>query len=487
MKNLKNQDRTPLFDAVVEYGRKRPAFFRIPGHRYERGINQKWRDAVGDRIFAFDLTETSLTDDLHNASGPILEAERLAAELWGSDCAHFLVNGSTCGNEAMIMAAAGEGETVCIPRNAHKSALYGLILSGAKPIYLMPPVEEEWVLHGGITPEMAEDMFRKNPGCKGLMIVSPSYFGLCSDIAGVAEVCHAHGAILMVDEAHGAHCYFSDKLPKGAIEQGADVVVQSIHKVTGSLTQSSIIHIQGKLVDRELLENNLALLQSTSPSYILMTSLDMARHEMAMNGAAMMDRAVDLANEARRAINEIPGASCAGPELAGRAGIVAVDPTRLTVSADEIGVTGFELKNMLWDDYGIDMELANYRNALAIVTYANDEEDLNRLVEAMKDIAKRFAGGKPLPHMTMLTGMPEYVNSPREAYFAEKETVSWAECVGRVAAELIAPYPPGIPVIYPGERMSREIWTFIDDFKKGNGHLHGPSDRSLSTFKVLKG
>ena len=483
---MKDQNQTPLFDAIQEYNRRKPAYFRIPGHRYERGINTKWREVVGDAIFGFDLTETPLTDDLHHAGGPIKEAELLASDLWGSDYTHFLVNGTTCANEAMVITTAHEGETICIPRNAHKSVLYGLTLSGAKPIYLMPQIEDEWVLHGGISPEQAEQMFNEHPECKGLLVVSPTYYGLASDVEGLAEVCHRHNAVLMVDEAHGAHCYFSDKLPKGGIQAGADMCAQSIHKVSGSFTQSSMIHVKSKLVNRNLLDSNLMMLQSTSPSYVLMTSLDMARHEMAMHGSDMIDRAVELAKAAREALNLIPGVACAGHELIGRAGIAAIDETRMIISAAKIGITGFALKKMLFDEYDIDVELADYRNVVAIVTYANEKEDLDSLVSAMADIAKRFADGTPLEQSRPLPTQPEYVCSPRQAYFAEKEACPWEKCIGRVAAEMIAPYPPGIPVIYQGERMSKEVWDYIEYFRQNKGHLHGPADPDLDTFRVLK-
>ncbi|MDO5331718.1 MAG: aminotransferase class I/II-fold pyridoxal phosphate-dependent enzyme, partial [Bacillota bacterium] len=208
-----DQNKTPLFDAILEYGRKRPAYFRIPGHRYEKGINPKWREVVGDKIFEFDLTETPLCDDLHNASGAIKEAEDLAAELWGADYTHFLVNGSTCGNQVAVMTTAFEGQKICLPRNAHKSALMGILLGGATPVFIAPAIDDMWGLQGGITKDQAEKMFEENPDCKGLMVVSPSYYGVTSNIKELAEVCHRHNAVLLVDEAHGAHCYFSDRLP----------------------------------------------------------------------------------------------------------------------------------------------------------------------------------------------------------------------------------------------------------------------------------
>lgn len=482
-----DQNKTPLFDAIMQYDEKRPAYFRIPGHRYEKGINPKWRSVVGDAIFGFDLTETPLCDDLHNASGAIKEAEDLASSLWGSDYTHFLVNGSTCGNQVALISTAFEGETVCVPRNAHKSALMGLTIGGAHPVYIAPYIHEDWGLQGGITPEQAEEMFTKYPDCKGMMVVSPSYYGVASNIKALAGVCHRHGAALLVDEAHGAHCYFSDKLPGGAIAQGADIAVQSIHKVTGSFTQSSMIHVKSDIIDRAALEANLHLVQSTSPSYVLMTSLDMARHYMATEGHMMIERALELAREARKNINEIKGVRCATKEeLEGKAGIYKLDETRLTISAAELGVTGFDLKKMLFDEYNCDVELADYKNALAIVTFANEKEDLDRLTNALRDIAKRFEGGKPLPEGRKLPGQPEYAISPRQAYFSRhKRRVKWAECKGLVMAEMIAPYPPGIPLIYQGEIMSDDVWEYLEEVRLRKGHIHGPSDVSLETVLVV--
>ena len=446
-----------------------------------------FREAVGDGIFGFDLTETPLTDDLHNASGPIKEAEDLAADLWGADYTHFLVNGTTCGNQAAVITCCGGGGKIAIPRNAHKSALMGLIIGGGNPVYIMPGIEPEWGLHGGITPKQVEDMFRENPTCRGVMVVSPTYFGITSDIKGIAEVCHRHNAILIVDEAHGAHCYFSDKLPLGGLQAGADIVVQSIHKVTGSFGQSSMIHVKSDLVDRAKLESNLHLVQSTSPSYILMTSLDMARHDMAARGADMIDAALELAKDARSRINQIPGIACAGREIIGNAGIDNLDETRLTISAAKIGITGFDLKKMLFDEYNIDMEQANYHDTLAIVTFANQKDDLDHLVDALADIAKRFADGTPLPKATPLPPQPEYVLSPRKAYYIPKKRVKWEDCRGEICGEMIAPYPPGIPVIYNGERMSYEVWEYLNEYKARNGHLQGPSDPTLSTVLIIEG
>ncbi|MBN7772901.1 aminotransferase class I/II-fold pyridoxal phosphate-dependent enzyme [Clostridium aminobutyricum] len=481
-----DQNRTPIFEAITKYIEKNPAYFRIPGHRFERGINKRWKDAVGENIFKYDLTEASMLDDLHNPEGTIKEAQDLASEVFGAEHSYFLVNGTTCGNEAMIMTTAFQGDQIAIPRNAHKSALMGLIIGGAEPLYIMPELSEEWGIQGGIRPEKVEELFQKNPNCKGILVVNPTYYGICSDLEGIAAVCHKYGATLLVDEAHGAHLYFSEQLPKGAIEQGADMCAQSIHKVTGSLTQSSMLHVKSKLVDVEKLEANLHIVQSTSPSYLLMTSLDMARQDLAINGRNMIDHAVNLAEYARTEINKIDGMVCLGKEVIGSNGIKDVDLTRLIISGKSLGITGFELAQLLEDEYNVDMELSDYINVLAIVTYANTMEDMERLVEALRKIAAKRKNGVVISNEIFLPEQPDYVISPRQAYFSKSKIVSWEEAKGKIAAEMIAPYPPGIPVIYPGERMTNQVWEYVESYRIRKRHLHGPADKELKTFKIIE-
>lgn len=483
---MNHQDRIPIFDALTAYNERKPAYFCVPGHRYERGINPVLRKVWGDAVFSFDLTETNLLDDLYNPTGAIDEAQKLAAELWGAQYTHFLVNGSTSGNEAMIVTATHGGGKVAIPRNAHKSILMGLIIGGGNPVYMMPELEHAWGVHGGIAPETVEKVFWEHPDTKGVLIVSPTYYGMVSDIEAIAEICHRNDAILMVDEAHGAHCYFSDRLPKGALELGADICVQSTHKVGGSFTQSSMLHVASDRIKKSRLETNLMLVQSTSPSFLLMLSLDMARHDLAMNGTRMMDKAIALAENARSRICKIPGLVCVGEDIVGRSAIHGYDTTRLIVSAAALGLTGFDLEKILFSDYNIDMELTNYRNVVAVVTFGNEQAEIDQLVDAFADLAKKHKEGTPLPQAIELPSQPEYVLSPRQAYFADRERIPWVDAKGRIASEMIAPYPPGIPVIYPGERMSEEVWSYVEAFRQRNGHLHGPSDRKLSTFVVVK-
>lgn len=482
---MKDQTKTPLFDAIVSYIEQQNAYFRIPGHRGEVGINQKWLDYVGPNIFKMDLTETPLLDDLHNPSGAIREAEELAQDVFGAESTYFLINGTTCGNEAMLMTAASLGEKILIPRNAHKSALMGMIISGADPIYIMPELSEEWGVHGGLDVHKIAATFAEHPDIKGMMAVSPTYYGLCSNLKEIARICHEYQAALLVDEAHGAHLYFSGDLPDGAMTSGADVCAQSIHKVTGSLTQSSMLHINSRILDKEKLEANLHIVQSTSPSYLLMASLDLARQDLAVHGPQMIANALELSHTLREAVNRIPGFCCFGEEIVGHAGIYGLDSTRLTISGKEIGITGFALKELLFSEHGVDVELCDYLNVLAIITYANCASDTRRLIKALQEIGLKHGQDKILRYETKLPTLPEKILSPREAFFAKTRRIPWQEAQGKIAAEMIAPYPPGIPTIYPGEIISNDVWEYIEMFRQNNRHLQGPADHELKTFKII--
>ena len=481
------QDKTPLLDAITKLIDTKPAYFRIPGHRLEKGVSEKWTAKVGTEIFAYDVTETPLTDDLHSPEGAIEDAQELLRDLYQADKSFFLVNGSTCGNEAMVISSALEGQEIMIARNAHKSAMMGLIISGAKPVYVMPKVLEDWSLQGGISPEDVSATFKKHPNCKALFLVSPSYYGLTSDIEELAKICHEHHAILLVDEAHGGHVYFHEQLPNGALEQGADMCVQSMHKVTGALTQSSVLHIKSERVNKEQVAANLHIVQSTSPNYLLMTSLDCARYELAMHGKEMQQQAYELAMYARSEINKIEGFACLGEEVKENAAIKQIDMTRLVISAKELGMTGFALEELLFEEYAVNVELSDYENVLAIVTYANTNEDIDRLIQACKDIAVK--NDKDVrkdwtPVQPKLPEIPEQVMTPRQAYFAPKRKIAWADAVGCISGEMIAPYPPGIPIIYPGEKITKEIWEYLEQYRKDGRHIHGPKDAQLNTIEI---
>lgn len=487
-----NQNQTPLLDAVTSYIETDPAYFRIPGHRLERGISNRWTEHVGSDIFKYDVTETPLTDDLHNPSAAIADAQNLASELYHARKSFFLVNGTTCGNEAMIMSAVGPGEKIMVARNAHKSAMMGLIISGATPVYIMPKVNQDWGIQGGISPEDVERTIQEHPDCKALFLVSPSYYGVCSDLEKIAEICHAHHMLLLVDEAHGGHLYFRKDIdvpiPHGALEQGADMCVQSMHKITGALTQSSVLHIGSDRVSPARVAKNLHIVQSTSPSYLLMTSLDCARYELALHGEEMLQKALLQANALRESIRQIPGMKCMGDEILHHDSVAGLDLTRLVINATDLGLSGYELEQILFQDYHVDMELSDAYNVLAILTYANTESEGERLLHALREISSHYASrNKPPYQIDVLSfpDVPEQLMSPREAYYADTKTILWKDAIGCICGEMLAPYPPGIPVIYPGEMITREIWEYMEWYRKGHHPMHGPSDDTLETIQII--
>lgn len=532
-KFIARQSCAPLFEAVTAYRKLRPGYFCIPGHRYERGISELWRDEVGDAIFSYDLTEAAGLDDLHAPEGAIREAQELLAELYGAKRSYFLVNGSTCGNEAMLLAALRPGDKVLVPRNAHKSIWMGLVLSGAVPVWMLPEYLEDYSLWGGVKPQTVANILDKHPDCKAVCLVSPTYQGFCSNLQAIADICHSRGVLLLVDEAHGGHLYFSEKFPRGALRQGADLCVQSFHKVTGALTQSSVLHIGSDRIAPGQVEAALKLVQSTSPSYLLMVSLDLARRELALHGAEDMDRLYDLSQKARNGLNAIPGICCPGNELAGIEnitvtdartdrphtkksgghadawGIAALDPGRLTIHVGNLGIGGEAFRRLLFDKHNVDLEMAEGDTALAILTAANTEADVDNLLAAVRQTAKDLAQNLPcgaksqadcdtVPINTkngaffpersaVFSSLPPAALSPREAWFAPKKAVPWKDAAGCIAGEALIPYPPGIPLVYPGERLTQEIWNYTDTLRREHRHLHGPADTSLATFQVIGG
>lgn len=489
---MADQKRMPLVEALEAFGRREPTYFAIPGHRFERGVSPELRKRWGDGVFRYDLTEADGLDDLHHPEGAILEAQKLAAKLYGADRTWFLVNGTTCGNEAMILSAVKPGEKIIVPRNAHKSALMGLVLSGAVPVWVMPEYLEEWGMYGAVAPEAVEKAFLREPDCRAALVTSPTYYGICSDLRAIAEICHRRGAQLLVDEAHGSHFCFSERYPEGALRQGADVCAQSTHKTSGGMTQSSMLHCRGTLANPAAIDAALKLVMSTSPSYVLMASLDAARCQLAASGRKMMERAADLAAEARRLLEEIPGVEVLrGEELPGRAA-AAADPARLVFSARRLGITGYELQERLFRESGVATEMADWENVVAVVTWANEEKEIRRLaggvrraVETAPGRAEREMEEKAAENLRLRT-VPEMAVTPREAWFAEGKAVPWEKALGCVAAETAAPYPPGIPLVCPGEVLTEEVWDALDWCRRGGVSIHGPADPELQSFRVIE-
>ena len=484
------QRKTPLLDAIVDYTTNRPVYFKIPGHRYEKGISPRWRQWTGDGIFRFDLTEAEGLDDLHEPEGVIREAQELAAEVFQAKKTYFLVNGTTCGNEAMVLASVKEGEKIMVARNAHKSVLMGLTLSGAVPVYLMPKQDPVTGLWGSLDPETVEEGFRQYPDCKAVFLVSPTYYGVCSNIRAIADICHRHGALLLVDEAHGGHLYFqkegtaTETLPRGAILQDADMCAQSMHKVTGSLTQSSLL-LTGKNVNWEYVSQIINLTQTTSASYLLMSSLDISRRNLALRGKESFAKVSRMAEYAREEINAIGGFYAYGKDMINGSSVYDFDVTKLSVYTRDIGLAGIEVYDLLRDEYDIQIELGDIANILAYISIGDRIQDIERLVGALSDIQRLYARDpEQMPNTEYIN--PTVMVSPQTAFYAEKKAVPIRETEGMICGEFAMCYPPGIPILAPGEMITKEIIDYIIYAKEKGCSMQGTQDPAVEYLYVME-
>lgn len=481
-----NQDQTPLIDALRAFEKREIAYFNIPAHRSWRGAPHALRELLGDRVFGADVTETDGTDDLHAATGAILQAERLAADLFGSRQCAFLVNGTTCGNEAMLLASVREKEKVLIARNAHASAWMGLVLSGAEPVWMLPRFHQEFGIYGQVAPKTVEEALQNDSEIKACLITSPTYYGEASDVRGIAEICHRHSCLLLVDEAHGTHFYFDDRFPEGAVAAGADLVAQSMHKTGGSFTQSSLLHRCSDRIDVARLEESLRLVQSTSPSYLLMASLDGARHELAMRGREKSERAIRLALRAREELSLIPGIAVLG---GGGDACESQDLLRVVFSAADAGMDGITLQNELFR-LDVTTEMADPFNVTAVITDGNTDEDIARLAAGVRAVTER-SGKHARPEIRKREELfrmtfPEISMTPREAMMSDKKAVPLEDACEKIAGELIAPYPPGIPLFGPGERIRREGLLALRSLKALGASFHGAADPELGSIVTIQ-
>jgi arginine/lysine/ornithine decarboxylase len=475
---------TPLFDNLKKYNAMAKGYFRIPGHRFERGAAEDFVDFCGKGVFKIDVTETPLTDDLHNPAGAIRESQALTAEAFGADSSFYLVNGTSCGNQSMILAAVREGEKIIVPRNAHKSVMSGLVMTGAVPVYAGIDEIGRTGIQDGLSVPLVRRLLQNNTGCKAIFAVSPTYHGICSDTGALAAAAHEAGIPLLVDEAHGTHFYFNDRLPQGAMGQGADACAQSIHKTCGALTQSSLLHIRNGLIDCARLDNALRMTMSTSPSYVLMASIETARAQLEQHGGELLDYALGLASEIKDQVNGIPGLYT--PDLSS----VVHDPLRVIVNCGKLRISGYDLKRELYDKWRIDSEMAGLNELLFIVNWGNTKDESRLLISALKELALRYAGEKHGKNkktgsdIIELPPIPRMKLTPRQAWLARSRKIPWAECAGQVSAEAIIPYPPGIPVVNPGEVITEEIFEYVKMLKTEKIRFHGPADKTLSSIGV---
>jgi lysine decarboxylase len=479
--------KTPLFSGLVEHARKNPIQFHIPGHKKGMGMHPAFREFIGENALSIDLINIAPLDDLHHPKAMIKEAQELAAEAFGADHTFFSVQGTSGAIMAMIMATCKPGDKIIVPRNVHKSVMAAIVFAGAVPVFIHPAMDERLGISHGITVKAVQKALQTHPDAAALLVINPTYFGIAGDLREIVRTAHKYGIPVLVDEAHGVHIHFHEDLPISAMQAGADMAATSVHKLGGSLTQTSILNVREGLVDVDRVKTVMSMLTTTSTSYILLASLDMARQHLALNGRAMMDEAIRLADKARKMINEIPRIYCVGREILGKPATFAMDPTKLLIHVRDLGITGWEVENWLRDKYNIEVELSDLYNVLCLVTPGDTEESIQTLVNALRELAVEFAHvqAEEKPAI-VLPKIPVLSMTPRDAFYAETEAIPLAEAEGRVITEFIMVYPPGIPIFLPGEVITADNIAYIQENIRAGLPVQGPEDETLRTVKVVK-
>ena len=478
-----DQRRTPLFDAVKKYVDDKVIPFHVPGHKKGRGIPEL-KDYIGEQALNMDVNGMEDLDYINNPTGVILEAERLLAHAFGAQNAYFLVNGTTSGVQTMIISTCDPGNEIIIPRNAHKSTIGGIILSGAMPVYVQPEINKELGIAMGVTVGNVKKAIKQHPHAKDVFLINPTYYGVASDLKSIVRIAHMHDMAVLVDEAHGAHMCFHDDFPLTAMEVGADISTASMHKTAGSLTQSSILLLRSNMISADKVKQVLGLTYTSSASYLLMCSLDVARKQLATKGADILEETLQLARWARGEINGIDGLYAFGRELAGTPGCFDFDETKLGINVRGLGYTGYQMESKLRKEYNIQVEMSDLYNILAVVTIGDRKDSVEALINAMKDIATKTEY-KEYRNSTIIPASLQMIVSPRDAFYSSKKTVELENSEGEIAGEMIMAYPPGIPVICLGERITKDIIDYIKILKEEKCTLQGTSDPYVNYIKVL--
>jgi len=489
------QREAPLLTALTNLLTRERTAFHTPGHNQGQGIDSQLVQLLGSRVFQADLPELPELDNLFAPQSTIARAQDLAARCFGADQTWFLINGSSCGIISAIVATCGAGDKIVLPRNLHQSAIAGLVISGASPVFINPQFDTLRNITYSITPEALEQTLEKFPDTKAVMILHPSYQGICCDLEAIAKITHRYNIPLIVDEAHGGHFHFHDQLPPSALSVGADLTIQSTHKVLGAMTQASMMHLQGNRIDSQRILRALQLSESTSPSYILLASLDAARKQMALEGRDLMSKALNLAESARSSLAKISPLKVL--EFCSQPGFKYLDRTRLTIDISALGITGYEADEILHEQLGVTCELPTLSHLTFIITFGNSQRDIERLVEALKTVASSYSSGSDVAEVDLnsaalvegdlsLERSSSLELSPRDAYFAKTETIALVEAGDRLSGELVCPYPPGIPVLMPGEIITTGVINYLQKVLASGGVISGCSDPTLATIKVIR-
>ena len=466
----KDQTKTPYFTKLKEYSKRPVVPFDVPGHKRGTFLTD-FNDELGEKIFNYDSNAPRGLDNLNHPTTVIKEAEDLAADAFGADKAYFITGGTTIGILAMIMAACKAKQKIIMPRNVHKSIINGLILSGGIPVFIKPNMDNDLGIANGVSFAKYKKAIDDNLDAAAVFIINPTYFGVINDLKSIIDYAHDKDMLVISDEAHGGNLYFSDNMPLSVIEAGGDLSAVSMHKTLGSLTQSSILLSRGDRVDHQRLRATLNIVQSTSPSQLLIASIDTARKAMVFGGMEKIDIVVDWAKDAIKRINRIPGISSYSKEYFVSNGSFDYDESKIIIKVSDLGLTGFEVYKILADDYDIQMELAENKLLLGILSVGTTKDHLEKLVLALEDISKRFYGKKEPIISRTVYAYPESYTRPREAYHAPHKIIRIEDSLGEIASESVMVYPPGIPLVIPGEIISQEIIDTLNEYQLSNSTI----------------
>lgn len=477
-----SQTSAPIQEALERMKRARLVPFDVPGHKRGRG-NPELAAFLGNACLDVDVNSMKMLDNLCHPVSVIRDAEHLAAEAFRAAHAFFMVSGTTGSVQTMVLSAVGRGDKIIMPRNVHRSAINALILCGAIPIYVNPGIDDLLGIALGMCAKDVAAAIDCHPDAKAVFVNNPTYYGICSDLRAITELAHKHGMKVLVDEAHGTHLYFSDRLPVPAMDAGADMAAVSMHKSGGSLTQSSIL-LCAETMPLGYVHQIINITQTTSASYLLLASLDISRRNLALRGREVIDKIIDLVAYARDEINAIGDYYAYGRELIDGSAVYDFDTTKLSIFTRSTGLAGIEVYDILRDDYDIQTEFGDIANLLAYVSVGDRPKDIERLVAALAEIRRNYRKD-PSKTLKMEYIDPVVVCGPQDAFYAEKESLPIAETCGRICSEFVMCYPPGIPILAPGEQITEEILTYIRYAKKKGCQITGPEDMSIHRLNVM--
>ncbi len=477
-----NQNNAPLEEAMIAHRLNRVVPFDVPGHKGGRG-NKELTDFLGINCLKADVNSMKPLDNLCHPVSVIKEAQELAAEAFHAEHAFFMVTGTTGAVQAMIMTTCKAGEKIIMPRNVHRSAINALVVNGAVPIYVNPGVNKRLGIPLGMGVEDVKKAILENPDAKAVLVNNPTYYGICSNLREIVKLAHEHGMKVLVDEAHGTHFYFGENMPVSAMNAGADMAAVSMHKTGGSLTQSSLL-LCGKDINADYVRQIINLTQTTSGSYLLMASLDIARKNLSMNGRELFAKTVKFAEYAREEINRLGGYYAFGDELCDGDAFFAFDKTKLSVHTRDIGLAGIEVYDILRDEYGIQIEFGDLGNILAIISAGDRALEIERLISSLSEIKRLYSKDKAglFDHEYI---NPDVTMPPQKAFYGDKKLVPLGESTGKVCGEFVMCYPPGIPILAPGERITDEIIEYIKYAKKKGCSLTGTQDITIENINIV--